>query len=470
MAPTRKLTGAAATLFANICEHYIEAAESACNDTPDYVPIFSWLSPHQRLALVREVMIGVLCEDEPLPPDTIQHNATYRAMIEILFSNLEVEMDMQWDCGDVGDDLLEYDEADPRYNNLTPEEKMERGVKIDLMEYRAEKNMNKMKKKKVGDFKVEPEEVKDDKYLSEKVQQMSEDMMKLFAGGPISRRERSKMRPLTKDEEHAFRWRRLMDAALQEDERSFFPLCNVNFDFRCQKESKWKDAINLLLDTSVIQYGSPTDRALVNGSIDASTYADPQKLPRIRAIEKHVEILRKVYEATWDSKKMSYDQRCIFSVCSNERYYGYAHRTWVEAFITQCQQRGVDFPKKGNYQARLDTFRAMTDGDFTEGLEVPFGSFSPHQAANQMENWIPSKFTPEWKFEGVHCHGPGTGKYALNYCFEMDNLKACSRCKVAVYCSEECQRKHWKTHKAACAKLAADRKDKQKIAQMAKDL
>jgi hypothetical protein len=28
--------------------------------------------------------------------------------------------------------------------------------------------------------------------------------------------------------------------------------------------------------------------------------------------------------------------------------------------------------------------------------------------------------------------------------------KICGRCKVVTYCSKECQRKHWKKHKALC--------------------
>jgi hypothetical protein len=40
-----------------------------CNDTPDEHPIFSWLSPQQRqrLQLVREGMVGLLCPDNALP-------------------------------------------------------------------------------------------------------------------------------------------------------------------------------------------------------------------------------------------------------------------------------------------------------------------------------------------------------------------------------------------------------------------
>ena len=58
-------------------------------------------------------------------------------------------------------------------------------------------------------------------------------------GGAISQDERNSMRPLTGDEKHAFDWRILCDAALQDDLSSLPPLSAVNFDWRCQKKSKW---------------------------------------------------------------------------------------------------------------------------------------------------------------------------------------------------------------------------------------
>ncbi|KAF7341322.1 hypothetical protein MVEN_01868500 [Mycena venus] len=39
---------------------------------------------------------------------------------------------------------------------------------------------------------------------------------------------------------------------------------------------------------------------------------------------------------------------------------------------------------------------------------------------------------------------------SMDQCFNYQNLKECSRCKCARYCSVECQRKNWKRHKVVC--------------------
>jgi hypothetical protein len=46
-------------------------------------------SPQQRLQLVSEVMVGLLCPVEPLPPETIQHFTTYLTLVSILRIELE---------------------------------------------------------------------------------------------------------------------------------------------------------------------------------------------------------------------------------------------------------------------------------------------------------------------------------------------------------------------------------------------
>jgi len=472
MAPRRKLKGAQAELFAAVCHHYINEAEEG-NGKPDGVPIFSHLSKAQRLKLVADVAIGMLCEDEPLPPDTIQHNSTYRAMIDVLFTALEIETDGQDDLYDVGDDLLYYDEEDRGGVQRTEKEMEEYTVKEALIEHRAEKNMKKLKKgKDVGEFHV-------DGKVSTPVDMMSvhNDLMKIFAGGPVSKRERDSIRPLNEDEESAFMWRRLCDAALQEDTpnlydfQDVFPLCNVNFDFRCQKLNKWYRALNLCFDTKVMDYGSATDNALIIGEVNYKSYADPSQLPRIKALERNINLLMKVYTSSWDPKLLAFDERRIFAVCSDEIYAGHYQKKWVLGFVKECRTRGIDFKEPGNYQARLDVFRDTKD-DLMEGCEYAFGSFENEELERIQRDWTPKEEGPsELGFQQRICSGPGKSEYSFttNFCFETKNLQSCSRCRAVLYCGRECQVADWKRgHKNVCARLAKERKDKEKIAQMAK--
>lgn len=471
----KKLEGAAARLFAAICEHYMQAAEEQCNDTPEQVPIFSWLSPHQRLNLTKEVMVGVLCEGEPMFPDTIQHNATYCALIKILYIQLEIELDeaRMTDMFDVGEDLLEAGKRQCDTSRLkrstgsssSTTRMIDRAMERDLMEDRAEKNRKKLEKlgDKVGEF-----EVKSGDNIDKITSQLLETTKEITSGGPISKRERESIRPLKGDEPHLFYWRLLCDAALQEDTVVSlpFPLSQVNFDFRCSSFSKWNQAMDLLFISKWFEISSSKERALIfSGEINDYTLADPEKFPLIREIEKHTTILRKVFGMKWDPDRLSYDQRCIYAVTCREAYCGEGHRDWATAFLQKCAEQNINVAKDFKFQKRLEIFRETVDR-FPDGLKVTY-----HNYNNLHLRWNPRDYVPDkYDTKPRYCSGPPPGikKFEMS-CMSTENLQACSRCKVVLYCSRECQKRHWKEHKLVCAKLAGARKDKEQLLKLAKD-
>jgi hypothetical protein len=53
-----------------------------------------------------------------------------------------------------------------------------------------------------------------------------------------------------------------------------------------------------------------------------------------------------------------------------------------------------------------------------------------------------------------HCDGPQCSKYVCRQDDMATRFKVCARCKIATYCSAECQRNHWKArHKNECKTL-----------------
>jgi hypothetical protein len=462
-----KFTGAKARLFARVCLHYSTAAEDACNDAPEEHPIFSWLSPQQRLQLVHEVMVGLLCPDEPLPPETIQHYTTYLALVATIRSNIEIELDMCGDAESVGDDLLEgYDDTTDYHSRQTPEEREERIRNMDLISRQAEKSKAKMDRGHAGTDQAEagtdaspveefraPAEAEFN--LSGAVQKVTSMMSALFAGPPVSAEARRLHRPLTHTEKGVFCWRRLIDDALQENTTELpWPLCNVDFDWRCQSSKKWATAIDLLMVTYFNADITPSEQALVEGEIGEMEYADRSQHARIHAIEKIVKDLRDSYDPVWKADLLAVDQRALFAVCSSERFHSAEHYPWVTAFMATCEEQGVDFSAGGDYQKRLEIYRRMLPL-YKEGLSMSYQhGWGLTQAPANFKRFDPTR---------VMCH--------VNTCWttSQKDLKLCSRCKIVSYCSRECQLKDWPDHKKHCKVLAELRKDKAKVSEIVKN-
>jgi hypothetical protein len=448
-----KLTGAKARLFAQICLRYSNAAEEGCNDTPEEHPIFSWLSPQQRLKLVHEVMVGLLCPDEPLPPETIQHYTTYLALVAIIHIEIIVELDSV-DDDEVGDDLLDGYEDTTEHRERTPEEREERIRNMDLISRQAEKNKEKLDRAQATNSLEEFQAPAEAEFnLSDSVARVKSTMSALFTGPPIPAEARRLNRRLTDEEEWAFSWRRLVDDALQENTNGFFmPLCNVDFDWRCQNSNKWALAIDLLMITYTNANITSSEQALVRGEIGEVQYADRSQHARIHAIEKIVKDLRDSYDPVWKPDRLAVDQRAIFAVCSSERFGGAENLAWVDALMSSCIEQGVDFLAGGDYQKRLEIYRKIAllykEGllrGYHDGHIFPPGDFKRDDHTRVM------------------CH--------VRFCFSSSekDLKLCSRCKIISYCSRECQLKDWPDHKKHCKVLAELRKDKAKVSEIVKN-
>ena len=128
--------------------------EETYSDAPDDVPLFSYLSPQQRLSLVKDVMIGALCQEVPMFPDTIQHNAAYLGIIHGLYTLIEAEVEGEY--GNVEEDFLEEGQRQARlFGSFSGFRSSRTSSKQDsmfdfteereLMEYRAERNHKKLK-------------------------------------------------------------------------------------------------------------------------------------------------------------------------------------------------------------------------------------------------------------------------------------------------------------------------------------
>jgi hypothetical protein len=458
-----KLTGAKARLFAYSCEQYSHAVENACDDTPADHPIFSWLSPHQRLQLVREVMVGLLCPDEPLPPETIQHYTTYHALVAFIWIQIGVEIDEFKYYEPIGDDLREFCGRDTTRNMRTPEEMEERMRNMSLITRQAEINKERMDRAQAGTDTRRVEEfhapASAQANLADSRRKLSAAISALFAGPPVSAETRRLHRPLNEMEQYAFRWRRLVDDALQETTSDLFlwPLCNVDFDWRCPNLQKWLRATKLLMISCNKADITRSEAVLVSGSIEAEHYADQSQHARILAVEKIVKDLRDSYDPFWKPELLAFDQRAIFAVCSSENCL--QHRAWEAAFAAACVEQGVDFFAVGDYQKRLEIYRRISPlykEELSRSYNFSFDSFDDTKS--------PADFKRD-----DHIYVRCNAKCDDCWTIPKEALKLCSRCKIVSYCSKECQMKDWPDHKKHCKVLTELRKDKAKVSEIAKN-
>eukprot|EP01036_Dinobryon_divergens_P035710 gene35710-46325_t len=92
-----KLSGPDAQLFTVAISSLLDRMNcNMGNETPEEYPLFSMLSPHHRLCLLSEVIIGLLDETAPLPPDTLEHISTFHAIYGYVFIRIQIEIDIAY--------------------------------------------------------------------------------------------------------------------------------------------------------------------------------------------------------------------------------------------------------------------------------------------------------------------------------------------------------------------------------------
>ncbi|GFH61737.1 hypothetical protein CTEN210_18213 [Chaetoceros tenuissimus] len=233
----------------------------------------------------------------------------------------------------------------------------------------------------------------------------------------------------------------------------------VNFEFRCQNEVKWEEAIKLLF-SNILIYRFPRKQQdlILCGEIDLWSFCDPSNFGLICELEKETRRLRQEYEEDWDESNVAYDQRCIAAVVAENLSSNFAHRSWFSKFVAKAKEEKIF---RSNFQERFDLFREMNELDLG-ALKVPWNAESEKDVQSELNSLRPSNFVPRWNDRRVSCHN------YIDFCSKIENLQQCSRCKIVEYCSAECQQKDWPEHRPICKKLAGLRKDKAKLIEIAK--
>lgn len=452
----KKLKGAKARAFAAICLKYMESAEQACTDVPLNVPLFGWLSPYQRVALVREVMIGLLCENEPLPPPTIHHYATFCAIIETMLTEVEVEIDFQAENPDVPSDLWVDDFVAREYS---AEEFEDRSFKLKLVRLRAEKYKGKLDRKGYDTANVQ-----DVKVAEHFPRNHFND---IFVPLPNSLSQFPPLdRELTLDEERVFRWRLFCVDALVE--ANVFPtLQTLAFDFRSNNWPRWSRAIIFAFHIQADVQVERIENQIATFPIDELSYADKTQHPRIKFVKRSVLELRSEYDSSWNPNTLSEDQRCVYSIGASVWYSTYVphqfHQQFIQGLMDKLIEKNVSFEVIGNYQERFEAYKKIRSS-YPEGLDMRMGAHSPINARFDACE-TPSDYAPfADDVNGMQlCAGPCNKS-------PEEEMKLCSKCRVVVYCSRECQVAHWPNHKVVCNEMTKLRKDKAAMTEIVRSL
>lgn len=477
-----KLKGAAASLFRNVFDSYLDMVNDECNATPDEVPLFSWLSPHQRVALVSELAVGLLCPNEPLPPHTPQHRAAWFAMQFFLESQITVEVE----SAEIdSEDLMEpeSDPAPPQYSGAAKFEpdftrSWAKSQYAQTKEHqKAAKSAAKgdtagLEKEFFGGVPAKggrSEEGVDFRLLQRFLQRQVETGVIRYV--PYKQPPQAPTRKLTEDEAFCFYWRRGLWEVVEEYE------LQPTYTWRCIDLDKW----SRLIDTLLMKLMNPSnDEHLLHRSmIRLGASQDRKERARHTLLIKLATDVRAQFEKDYSLDSVVKAQRKLF-IFSDQR----PGRKVAEALEKDAnnpdstERHGLSFAKEAlhwlpAYYKILDESRAGEKGQRRErsveqecqerynalkaiGQKPPYNLIGGKYT---YEKRSPDKWMPhDWTIYCAACHEtkpmsfvdkkPKKDKEVLRF-------KRCGGCRVLWYCSRKCQKNDWKKHKQECKEWSA---------------
>ncbi|KAK3285564.1 hypothetical protein CYMTET_6837 [Cymbomonas tetramitiformis] len=490
-----KLQEAEGLLFASAAFTMVDCIRGAMEDfDDDQEPLFAMLTPHHRLELLAEVATGLLVPGTPLPPDTLQHHSTYHAVLKYASMQIDIEIDSQ---------RLEGSEPGPAWEEADLRAKMERmaaeGRGMLELEREQQKRVDKQARtrRKGTCPEIDPKDLAAGNVACNKehTERLRREFESFLDNGSINlenlRRAQSEARmPASSSAVEATRWRRLAMASYAERRKGAPDAIALSVDscdtglwslqHRMMTGAGFKNSkeYDELLACQPIDFAeierNPAKRAAyerLKGCVAAATEAFERCWTAegtVRAERTLMLLLvapREGYSVLESSARARENDASRLSLVSEveswQEKHGSAHEqlrqnlirtlrqgarvAWAAAWHDELQKRGL---RHSVLADRLSALRSMPEPEMPAWAPA-LGTFSSMDVEVS-----PDEIAP-WQWRDARERSVRNTRAEVCECCSMQpstgaRLLKCGRCQVARYCSAECQKRMWATHKPMC--------------------
>lgn len=480
-----------------------------CDADPDEVSLWSQLSLHLRLHLLAEVAVGVLVPSAPLPPETVLHYAAFAAIHEFAYRQLDVEID----CRGLEESAESHPPVDLAELEQRAHDRMRDGdVYAELSRKNVAKAAKKIQKSNVeGAAAAElsslvSRQQKEDRARHDWTSEVKQ-MHAVFSGpatheafkvgvatGSFEAMVQEMIGAHAKvsidDVDFTLHWRALVHNKLLEDKQvGMLP------DVMCEDKERWTLPIRMQKGMRGPEaHVDNVDRELVHYHtyMEDLYQAAPGELARHELVRRLTQEANLEFADEWTPELGAFDHRVLMVLAETHELplkrprqpFGEVGR------LLAAHAGGVhDLPDTALVRSLewLDAYHDLLDGRYGD-LEAMVEAVRDASGSDCVDREPP--LIPGWERQGRWKPDPRTKIYnpevsvtirqhpdewlasvgasepmqvcSYEECAQRymphggQKRKKCSVCKVARYCSEACQRAHWKAgHKRECKDIAA---------------